>query len=82
MGQQWVIGAITIIWNNVLNIWEQRNHTKHGVDGIAREAALISLAQRASGALYKWRNEVQSCDQNMFYANKAEYFEKDPSSTG
>jgi hypothetical protein len=81
-GQQWVTGAVTIIWNHVLNNWDTRNKEKHGVDADTREKAQLAQAKQETEELYKRKNEVLPSDRDKFYSSLTEHFDKEPSSTG
>ena len=81
-GKTWVTGAIKIIWDQVIDCWEERNNKKHGIDRITAERALAEQAEREIRLLYSQRRHILPRDNDLIYETAEEHLEQEPTARG
>ena len=81
-GTSWITGVTQIIWNHVYSNWEAQNADLHGIDATMHEQAQYAQAQWETEEIYSQCSLVQPLDQDVFYSNSNEHFQKESMARG
>jgi hypothetical protein len=70
-GSAWILAITTVTWEHTAQVWESRNHARHGTDATSSLAARTQQALRETSALYDRRDEILSKDADIFHETLA-----------